>query len=729
MGKIKRNQRARTNPLSRNTPTPSSSTSNIHAKTNQLQDADEKNMRQTQIAPVMERLQQEGSARNEGLTIIAALADDSSFRKLLLKERLLKVLLEQCLPDPSMEIKTKTLGVLQTVCVEEGYETGIFLYRNKILDVIEQCLAKIRDELQAQSHTLDPEFIQYTYGLLGALAACDETIFEEISERFLPELGTVTTKLVEEITSTSPNQGASVQSTLLDTICEASSILSESNESLLSSLSAQTMERVLAWPQASFSTKIFVNYFLLNVVESWLSQSAEPEEVERAMSNILVSVMTCVRQQMSMDQLKEAVDQTDLSSLLHSSGKGSENINLLDLSLSSEFRTIHAKFAHAREVINAAQTSLELLAAVAQTYEVGFGGSGGLSSQSAADGEASAVGGSTDNPDDLEQGENETDQEYFDRMIDRAEQKRRMLDMPTDIDFSSESKKAAASRDGAAPTPSTSNDASSNTSILDILNNQALPWAVQCLSVVETRPMAMTALNNITWTLSTELSVAANPTWSNHAKELWINLINQLLGQGNDSNSMLETADIETLCGCVGTLGAVAATFKGHVPREVNGILVIPALVGTCEKVKHSFANDTESLSQYIEKAIDVLTSLTLATSQDASIDSSSEEHPAAIVGYLLVDEILSSAENTPVSLLVKSLDAVYDVFGDAEYVYDGPVFANRQYLEKLQQLLPIIRKIAKHVDKKKNPELRAVVDEAISNLGRFIQYKKEERR
>lgn len=78
--------------------------------------------------------------------------------------------------------------------------------------------------------------------------------------------------------------------------------------------------------------------------------------------------------------------------------------------------------------------------------------------------------------------------------------------------------------------------------------------------------------------------------------------------------------------------------------------------------------------------------------------------------------------------IVVESLNLIFDIFGDADYEYDLPVFVEGGYLSRLEGLESGVRGCYKRVDKHHNPELRARAEEAWSNLGRFIDYKRHER-
>lgn len=88
----------------------------------------------------------------------------------------------------------------------------------------------------------------------------------------------------------------------------------------------------------------------------------------------------------------------------------------------------------------------------------------------------------------------------------------------------------------------------------------------------------------------------------------------------------------------------------------------------------------------------------------------------------------LSQKEPTAIEVGLESLNLIYDIFGDAEYPYDQPVFVEGDYISKLQNLEPLVRQCYKGIDKNRSPELKVRAEEVWANLGRFIDYKKLER-
>ncbi|EWC48637.1 hypothetical protein DRE_01859 [Drechslerella stenobrocha 248] len=81
-----------------------------------------------------------------------------------------------------------------------------------------------------------------------------------------------------------------------------------------------------------------------------------------------------------------------------------------------------------------------------------------------------------------------------------------------------------------------------------------------------------------------------------------------------------------------------------------------------------------------------------------------------------------------PVEVVVACLDGVYDVYADREYDYDEEVFVKLGFLKYLRSFVGRVKGLAKKIDKRKQPALRESVDEALLNLDAFIRYKAGER-
>lgn len=53
---------------------------------------------------------------------------------------------------------------------------------------------------------------------------------------------------------------------------------------------------------------------------------------------------------------------------------------------------------------------------------------------------------------------------------------------------------------------------------------------------------------------------------------------------------------------------------------------------------------------------------------------------------------LIAGAPDTPTGPTVEALNAIFDIYADAEFDYDGPVFVNNSFLAHLSKALPNVR-------------------------------------
>jgi len=95
-------------------------------------------LRQKRILPVIKDLQSpEQKTRSAAARAITNLIEDTKTRKLLLREQIVKILLQQTLTDSSLETRTDGWGILQNLVLEEERDFCVHLYRQDILTAIE----------------------------------------------------------------------------------------------------------------------------------------------------------------------------------------------------------------------------------------------------------------------------------------------------------------------------------------------------------------------------------------------------------------------------------------------------------------------------------------------------------------------------------------------------------------------------------------------------------------
>jgi hypothetical protein len=326
----------------------------------------------------------------------------------------------------------------------------------------------------------------------------------------------------------------------------------------------------------------------------------------------------------------------------------------------------------ARSDINAVQVSLELLAAIAETIAV---------DPSLIYGKPVHEEDKTDDVGDEMEEAIISDDAYFEKAIAETEH------MADDDDIEADSHHTLGE------------DATVN-----YLHQSVLPLISKYLSVPEMTSRAMAALNNTTWTLAAKIPIE-DTEWNQHAQELYTNVF-----------EYLSSDQIDVLTGCVGVLDGIAKAFKGEVPAEIDGKSLVVMLVDLCSRIKETYA--TDEWSGFVIRTVSLVGCLGMTPNRMETTKQAAD----------FLFSIIDGPLGVPALILVEALNAIFDLFGDKEYEYDESLFVQPGRLNDLKQTLPKIRQAARKIEKKKDPQLRHVTDQAALNLVRFIDYKSKER-
>lgn len=236
------------------------------------------------------------------------------------------------------------------------------------------------------------------------------------------------------------------------------------------------------------------------------------------------------------------------------------------------------------------------------------------------------------------------------------------------------------------------------------------------------------ALEHIARALSIDaLPPELSHRWRGQAQEIWTNVVQPVL----ESN----TADIHLASKITGLAVAVAQSVRGYlnISSDVHKRIMAlyqawtsldghPARRSKAKKViSQAYKDHGPTLGV---NCIAVLGSLALSCSDQPAQLSRNKD-----IGAFLI-AILGDLPNgkTPPEDVIEVLNQIYDIYADKAFAYDEPVFVRGEFLAHLQAALPSVRKTAKSIDKRKRPRLREAADEALLNLQRFIEYKKNER-
>jgi hypothetical protein len=228
--------------------------------------------------------------------------------------------------------------------------------------------------------------------------------------------------------------------------------------------------------------------------------------------------------------------------------------------------------------------------------------------------------------------------------------------------------------------------------------------------------LALEALNNVAWTISSvEFANGENANifsaWYPVAKKIWRKTIAPIL----DTDS----ADTKLATVITGLAWAVALTLKGETPSELSPhrkfISLFQAISGTDLHHQGEESEPQDPFQALPVKCIGVLGSL----AHDPAPHQVNRE-----VGVFLV--ALLGKEDAPPAVIVEALNQLFDVYGNEDAPCDKEVFWKDGFIKHLEEFLPKMRALTKAIDKRTQTELRTRADEALLNLGRFVQYKKK---
>jgi len=99
----------------------------INSATNEI-------LREQKILPITQGIQSTSPTdRVQSLAALSNIVRDETCRKLLLKERIVNILLEQSIKDASQEVVVLAWGALRSLAKEEGYDVALHLYRKDVM--------------------------------------------------------------------------------------------------------------------------------------------------------------------------------------------------------------------------------------------------------------------------------------------------------------------------------------------------------------------------------------------------------------------------------------------------------------------------------------------------------------------------------------------------------------------------------------------------------------------
>ncbi|OBA19912.1 hypothetical protein METBIDRAFT_209872 [Metschnikowia bicuspidata var. bicuspidata NRRL YB-4993] len=261
-----------------------------------------------------------------------------------------------------------------------------------------------------------------------------------------------------------------------------------------------------------------------------------------------------------------------------------------------------------------------------------------------------------------------------------------------------------------------------NESLINLFLDVAHPSYMHLLTfdqendeILQLTSKLLIAYNNMCWLF---LSMDAIPTaWYSKIPELW---------EAAEKVAKTENLEYQRL-----TLNIFWALTKSVGPEVKDKVSLedVKGLLTKCNLLTSSMGEAKEldlSSLEYVLSAIGFLGSIAQVIG-NTEITSEVSQLLVVLIRHFAASQN-NMKEAKAIEIPIECLNLLYDIFGDASYEYDLPVFVQQNYLQKLEELEPIVKSCYKHIDKNKNPELKLRAEEAWTNLGRFIQYKKSER-
>ncbi|KAG0372776.1 hypothetical protein BGX24_012591 [Mortierella sp. AD032] len=222
---------------------------------------------------------------------------------------------------------------------------------------------------------------------------------------------------------------------------------------------------------------------------------------------------------------------------------------------------------------------------------------------------------------------------------------------------------------------------------------------------------AIEALNNFLLTMAD--AVPGKWWYKNRqadAEQCWVWLFQQagiIAGKGvqvgaEEKGQEMRGAILDAIVGCLWTL---ARGLDAQVPLSD---FHIPALMGAY--------SSTTSDSMRV-KAIGCLG---VVARRQGAIETNK------VIGEFLIN-LLKNKPST--DACVEALNAIYDIYADAEFDYDLPVYVQGNFNQELKGMVKMVKFMVRNIDKRKDRDLRNRADEAAMNLVEFVKYKEKERR
>ncbi|KAI1481598.1 hypothetical protein F4774DRAFT_37414 [Daldinia eschscholtzii] len=619
-------------------------------------------IREKSILPVLKDLQStEPKSRTAAAGAIANIVQDAKCRKLLLREKIVHILLNETLTDASLESRAAGWEILRILTAEEEADFCVHLYRVDVLTAIQHACAKLTTSLTSTSPLFNKttkaeqnftwSIAESLTAILSALAeaqdeALDAATRNEQIRRFL--------FIVVSIDFTT----APVLNSALSCMITLSEDNKQFAEALLADKTTKCYDQLIAFKNGNGYKAVLACGVLHNVFSALPWNDHNPGR-DDACDAVLVPT------------LSQTLEHTQLNSEMANGNSSTSPAEILQLAL---------------EILASIGTTLQETLESGNKKEKRENNVGADADAMDADIDEDALEHESDeeNEDDeeMDQDEMEADMEMV-TGADDGEELQGIDDLPT----------------------------------LRELIQKAVPQLVKLVRANGgddqtselIRGHALTALNNISWTVScidfTEKSNAAIlHAWTPAASMIWQQIIAPVLASN--------TSDVE--------LATIVTSLAWAIARTLHGQAVLSGdeqkkFISLYHASKNLSSNQEDPFQSLGVKCIGVLGQLALTESIALNRE----------IGIFLLT-VVKGLPETPAADAVEALNQLFDIYGDEHKAWDREVFWNDNFLQHLEEVAPKVKAMVKTIDRRKSAELRVRAEEANLNLSRFIRYKQK---
>ncbi|KAK4236207.1 hypothetical protein C8A03DRAFT_35907 [Achaetomium macrosporum] len=639
-------------------------------------------LRESKILPVLKDLKSpEAKSRTAAAGAIANIVQDTKCRKLLLREQVVHVVLTETLTDNSIDSRAAGWEILKVLAQEEEADFCVHLYRLDILTAIEHAAKTILETLTAT----EPAF--------SKLLKAQQRLVWDITGSLLTLL----------------NLLALAREEILNAIVANHTVLR-----LLFRLASTDVA-----PQEVYEEALSC-LMTLSEDSLQLGQAITNDQETRCYDVLLkLAAGTGPRAVLSCGVLHNVF--TSLQWLDHSPGKDGACDAILIPSLARALEQVTPSSATANGNAGhagVAQVALEILASIGTDFQGTLEkGNRAPSGPPKADEEwngfddADAMDvdqGSDASAGEEEAGEDDDGEEGDDDSIGS--------DIEADMDRVTGGEGSGAGGLEDLPT-------------LRELIQQAVPQLIRLSNIpvdseeaLSIQSRSLSALNNIAWTISClEFANGENASifsaWYSVAKKIWRKTIAPILEA--------DSADLKLATQVTSLAWAVARTLNGETPADGaqhrKFISLYHASKGQAQQQPEPNQEDSEAQDPFQGLGVKCIGVLGSLARDPAPLEVNRE------VGVFLMTLLSGEgASQAPTADIIEALNQLFDIYGDEEVPCDKEVFWKDGFLKHLEEFVPKMKALTKGIDKRTQSELRTRADEALLNLGRFVQYKKK---